>query len=313
MNSTFHTPILFLIFNRPDTTEKVFEIIRKIKPEKLFVSADGPRPQKDGEKEKCEETRKIIERVDWKCELYRNFSEENLGCKKGVVKGINWFFENVEEGIIIEDDCILDESFFSFVQEMLLRYRNDERIMHIGAANFQDGKKRGDASYYYSKFCHVWGWATWRRAWKHYDVAIKSFEEFKSKNLIANILPDMKMQKHWLKLFQTVYDNALDTWDFQWVYTVWEQKGMSIIPNVNLVSNIGFGEEATHTRDSDHILSENKSGKMSKLIHTENIVQNLEADKYTFYHKIYQSKWKKIKYKLKSLLNTKTQRNRENN
>ncbi|MFA5403432.1 MAG: hypothetical protein WC358_00685 [Ignavibacteria bacterium] len=302
MSTTFHTPILFLIFNRPDTTEKVFEIIRKIKPQKLFVSADGPRPNKSGEKEKCDQTRKIIQRVDWDCEVHTNFSEENLGCKKGVVKGINWFFENVEEGIIIEDDCILDESFFTFVQELLERYRNDERIMHIGAANFQDGKRRGDASYYFSKFCHVWGWATWRRAWKHYDVAIKSLDEFKSKNKIANILPDEKMQKHWLKLFQTVYDNALDTWDFQWVYTVWEQNGMSIIPNVNLVSNIGFDEEATHTRDSDHVLAENKSGSVSNLIHPEIIKTNEEADKYTFYHKIYQSKWKKIKSRFVRIL-----------
>lgn len=295
MNTPFHTPILFLIFNRPDTTEKVFEIIRKIKPQKLFVSADGPRPDKPGEKEKCVQTRKIIESVDWNCEVHRNFSDVNLGCKKGVVKGISWFFENVEEGIIIEDDCILDDSFFPFAEEMLERYKNDERVMHIGAANFQDGINRGNASYYFSKFCHVWGWATWRRAWKHYDVAIKNFGGFREKNLIANILPDKKMQNHWLKLFQTVYDNALDTWDFQWVYTVWEQKGMSIIPNVNLVSNIGFGEEATHTRDSSHILSENKSGSVAELIHPDIVKINEEADKYTFYHKIYQSRWKKIK------------------
>lgn len=295
MDKLFHTPILFLVFNRPDTTERIFEIIRKIKPLKLFVSADGPRANRPGEKEKCEQTRKIIERVDWDCEVHRNFSDANLGCKKGVVKGINWFFENIEKGIIIEDDCILDESFFSFAQELLERYRDNERIMHIGAANFQDGKKRGKASYYFSKFCHVWGWATWRRAWEHYDVLIKSFDEFKSKNEISSILPDRKMQNHWLKLFQTVYDNALDTWDFQWVYTVWKRKGMSVIPNVNLVSNIGFGEEATHTRDSGHILSENKSGSVAELIHPDIVEIDDEADSYTFYHKIYQSKWKKIK------------------
>lgn len=302
MNTSFHTPILFLIFNRPDTTERVFEIIRKIKPKKLFVSADGPRPDKRGEKEKCEQTRKIIERVDWDCEVYKNFSEENLGCKKGVVKGINWFFENVEEGIIIEDDCILDNTFFTFAETMLKRYRDDERIMHIGAANFQDGRKRSDASYYFSKFCHVWGWATWRRAWKHYDVSIKSFGEFKANKKITDILPDKKMQNHWLKLFQTVYDNALDTWDFQWVYTVWEQKGMSIIPNVNLVSNIGFGEEATHTRDTDHILAENKSGSVTELIHPSVVKIDEEADRYTFYHKIWMSKFSKFKILVKRFI-----------
>lgn len=295
MPTSFHTPILFLIFNRPDTSEKVFEIIRKIKPQKLFVSADGPRVHKAGEKEKCEETRKIIEKVDWDCEVHSNFSDENLGCKKGVVKGINWYFENVEEGIIIEDDCMLEDSFFPFAQEMLERYKNDSRIMHIGAANFQDGRKRGDASYYFSKFCHVWGWATWRRAWQHYDVQIKSFDDFKSKNLIANILPDKKMQEHWMKLFQTVYDNKLDTWDFQWVYTVWKQKAMSIIPNVNLVSNIGFGGEATHTKDTEHVLAEIETEKLPDIIHPVNMNIDDEADKYTFYHKIFQSKWSKIK------------------
>jgi hypothetical protein len=305
-NSQLHTPILFLIFNRPDTTAKVFERIREIKPKKLFVSADGPRANKPGEAERCEQTRKIIEGVDWECEVHRNFSNENLGCKKGVVKGINWFFENVEEGIIIEDDCILEDSFFTFTEEMLSRYKNDERIMHIGAANFQDGKKRGDASYYFSKFCHVWGWATWRRAWKHYDVQIKSFGKFKEENKIAKILPDEKMQAHWMKLFQTVYDNALDTWDFQWVYTVWEQNAMSIIPNVNFVSNIGFGEEATHTVDSAHVLAENRTGKLAEIIHPEKFEQDIEADRYTFYHKIYQSKFNKIITKLKSIFKSRS-------
>jgi len=298
--SRLNTPILFLIFNRPDTTEKVFERIRALKPAKLFVSADGPRAHKPGEAERCEETRSIIDRVDWECEVHRNFSSENLGCKRGVVKGITWFFENVEEGIIIEDDCILEDSFFTFAEEMLARYRNDERIMHIGAANFQDGKKRGDASYYFSKLCHVWGWATWRRAWKHYDVQIKSFDKFKAENGISKILKDEKMQAHWMKLFQTVYDNALDTWDFQWVYTVWEQGGMSVIPNVNFVSNIGFGEDATHTVDSAHVLAENKTGKLGEIVHPGRMEPDTEADLYTFYHKIYQSKWSKIVTKIKS-------------
>lgn len=299
----FNTPILFLIFNRPDTTAKVFERIREIKPEKLFVSADGPRASKAGEAERCEETRRIIDNVDWQCEVHRNFSSENLGCKRGVVKGITWFFENVEEGFIIEDDCILEESFFTFAEEMLARYRNDERIMHIGAANFQDGKKRGDASYYFSKLCHVWGWATWRRAWKHYDVQIKSFDKFKAENGIAKILKDEKMRAHWMKLFQTVYDNALDTWDFQWVYTVWEQGGMSIIPNVNQVSNIGFGKDATHTTVSGHELAENKSESLGNIVHPDRVEIIEKADLYTFYNKIYESKFKKVKSRALSFLN----------
>jgi hypothetical protein len=299
LSELFQTPILFLIFNRPDTTEKVFEVIRKIKPLKLFVSADGFRLHKEGEAEKCKETRKIIDRVDWDCEVHKNFSDVNLGCKKGVTKGINWFFENVEEGIIIEDDCILDESFFPFAQEMLERYRKNEQVMHISACNFQDGIKRGNASYYFSKYCHVWGWATWRRAWKYYDVKMKDFDEFKSENTIKNFHFDRKMQKYWMKYFQIVYENKLDTWDFQWVYTIWKRNGIGIIPNVNLVTNIGFGEEATHTVDTDHILSEIKSESIKEIIHPNIIKIENEADNYTFYHKVWMSKSQKLKLLIK--------------
>ena len=229
--------------------------------------------------------------------MQKNFSDENLGCKRGVVKGISWFFDNVEEGIIVEDDCILDESFFYFAQDLLEYYKNDERIMHIGAGNFQDGIQRGKASYYFSKLCHVWGWATWKRAWKNYDVGIKSFDEFKSRNLIQNILDDKKMQEHWMKLFQTVHDNRLDTWDFQWVYTVWKNNGLSIIPNQNLVSNIGFGEDATHTKDSKSNMAETKTGKLENIVHPEFVIPDLKADRYTFYNKIKLSKIKKVKQK----------------
>lgn len=296
-NNPLNTSVLFLIFNRPETTEKVFEIIRSVKPPKLFVSADGPRAGKQGEKEKCDETRKIIERVDWDCDVKKNFSDENLGCKKAVAKGINWFFENVDSGIIIEDDCMVDTTFFYFAQELLSHYKDDERIMHIGAGNFQDGNMRGNASYYFSKLCHVWGWATWRRAWKNYDVAIKSLDEFKSQNLIQNIFEDKKIQNHWLKLFQSVYDNKIDTWDFQWVYTIWKQNGLSVIPNQNLVSNIGFGEDATFTKYSKSELSEMRTGKVEDIVHPEFIIPNLEADKYTMYNKVMMSKIQKVRTK----------------
>ncbi len=283
-----------MIFNRPDTTYEVFESIRKIKPKKLFVSADGPRAGKPGEDEKCRITRDVVKKIDWDCELHTNFSESNLGCKRGVTKGINWFFDNVDEGIILEDDCLADESFFTLCSELLEKYRGDENIMHIGGVNFQDGIKRGEASYYFSRLCHVWGWATWKRVWSKYDVSIKNYTDEKYDSDIGGIIPDNEIRGHYRKYFQLVKNNQLDTWDYQWVWTVWSNNGLSVIPNVNLVRNIGFGEEATHTTDTSSSLSEIATGKLTGIVHPEKIEADFEADKYTYYRKMKKSKLSKL-------------------
>jgi len=294
ISSFFNTPVLFMIFNRPDTTYEVFESIRKIKPKKLFVSADGPRAGKPGEEEKCRITRDVVKKIDWDCELHTNFSESNLGCKRGVTKGINWFFDNVDEGIILEDDCLADPSFFTLCSELLERYRGDENIMHIGGVNFQDGIKRGEASYYFSRLCHVWGWATWKRAWSKYDVTIKNYTDEKYDSVIGGIIPDKEIRGHYKKYFELVKNNQLDTWDYQWVWTVWSNNGLSVIPNVNLVRNIGFGEEATHTTDTSSSLSEIETGKITGIVHPEKIEADFEADKYTYYRKMKKSKLSKL-------------------
>lgn len=292
----FDIPILLLIFNRPMTTKMVIENIKKLKPRFLFVSADGPRENVKSDLQNCSEARKIVkESIDWECEVKTNFREKNLGCKIGVSNGISWFFENVSEGIIIEDDCIVDVSFFNFCRELLARYRDDERIMHIGAANFQDGKRRNKNSYYFSKMCHVWGWATWRRAWSQYDVAIKDFPEFVQEKKIRTIYPNIKMQKYFLRQFKSVYENQLDTWDYQWVYTVWKHNGLSIIPNINMVRNVGFHLEATHTKSSDSKLILQKSESLTEEInHPLFFIPDVEADYYTFRTKLYTSKMGKL-------------------
>lgn len=188
-NKSFTTPILFLIFNRPETTERVFQQIRKIQPRQLFVSADGPRPTKIGEQETCEQVQKIIQKIDWKCDLKTNYSEKNLGCRVAVSSGINWFFNHVYEGIILEDDCVPDISFFHFCETMLEYYRNDERIMHIGGFNYQDGIIRGSGSYYFSQLSHIWGWATWKRAWDKYDVNVSTYLNYSSRNCFLRCFP----------------------------------------------------------------------------------------------------------------------------
>ncbi|HBY56714.1 MAG TPA: hypothetical protein DEG96_02450 [Candidatus Atribacteria bacterium] len=272
------TPVLFLIFNRPDTTQKVFDAIKQAKPKQLFVAADGPREDKEGEKEKCKQTRKIIEQVDWDCEVKTLFRDKNLGCKIAVSSAIDWFFENVEEGIILEDDCLPSQSFFWFCQELLEYYRKDTRIMMISGNNFQFGKIRGEGTYYFSKYAHIWGWATWRRTWKCYDVDIKSFDEFKRENQIKNIFRIKQQQKYWMNVFQKVYNNKINTWDYQWAYTCFINNGLCIMPNVNLVSNIGFNRDSLHTRDEDNIFSKIKTEEITKIIHPEFVLADQEAD-----------------------------------
>ena len=277
MQENFNTPILFIIFNRPDRAQLVFNEIKKIKPKKLFVVADGPRLNKDSEAEKCEEARKIINQVDWDCEVYKNFSDSNLGCKIRVSSGINWFFENVEEGIILEDDCLPDQSFFTYCENLLDKYRYNDKIMMISGGNFQFGKVRGEGSYYFSKLMHIWGWASWRRAWQFYDLDMKTFPEFKNQGQIKNIWNSKRTQEYWMRVFQKAYDNKINTWDYQLTYSFWSQGGLAIIPNTNLVSNIGFGGDSTHTK-TYHKFSNIKSGKIENIIHPEFLIQNVKAD-----------------------------------
>jgi hypothetical protein len=275
------TPVLFMIFNRPDTTQKIFSAIRQSKPKQLFVAADGPREEKKGEKEKCEQAREIIEQVDWDCEVKTLFRNNNLGCKMAVSSAIDWFFENVEDGIILEDDCLPCQSFFWFCQELLEHYRDDTRIMIISGNNFQFGRIRGEGSYYFSKYPHIWGWATWRRAWKHYDVNMKNFEEFKKEAQINNIFKIKQQQKYWTKIFQLVHESKIDTWDYQWAYTCFINNGLCVIPNINLVSNIGFGKEALHTKDQNSILSNMKIKNIQKIKHPNFILADKIADYFT--------------------------------
>lgn len=277
-SSPLTTPVLFLIFNRPDTTQKVFNAIKQAKPKQLFAAADGPREDKEGEKEKCEQARKIIEQVDWDCEVKTLFRDKNVGCKIAVSSAIDWFFENVKEGIILEDDCLPSQSFFWFCQELLEHYRDDARIMTISGDNFQFDRKRGDGSYYFSKYPHIWGWATWRRAWNHYGVNMKNFEEFKEEAQINNVFNIKQQQKYWTKIFQIVYEGKIDSWGYQWAYSCFINNGLCVMPNVNLVSNIGFGKEASHTKDQNSILSNMKIKNIQKIIHPNFVLADQEAD-----------------------------------
>jgi|WetSurMetagenome_2_1015567.scaffolds.fasta_scaffold198180_2 hypothetical protein len=242
------TPLLFIIFNRPDTTKIVWEEIRKAQPARLFIAADGPRADRPGEAEKCAAARRIVEQIDWDCQAELDFSDHNLGCKRRVSSAISWFFSRVEEGIILEDDCLPDQSFFSFCGELLAKYRDNEQIMHISGNNFLFGKIKIADDYYFSRISNIWGWATWRRAWQYYDPKMEDFPQFIAQNKIAGLFTSRFLQKRWIELLTPVYENKIDTWDYQWTYAVFKNSGLCINPRLNLVSNIGFAENATHTK-----------------------------------------------------------------
>ena len=248
MAQALETPVAFLVFNRPDTTARVFNEIARARPRQLLVVADGPRPDRDGEAERCAAVRAIVERVDWPCDVRTNYSERNLGCRGRVSSGLDWVFGEVEEAIILEDDCLPHPSFFRYCETLLERYRDDERVTCISGDDFQRRNGGCRWSYYYSRFVHIWGWATWRRAWRHYDVAMRGWPAARDAGLLESVWGvDRSAVAHWRETFDAVHAGRVDTWDFQWVFACWQQGGLTILPCGNLVSNLGFGGEATHT------------------------------------------------------------------
>jgi hypothetical protein len=283
MSKQLNTPVLFIIFNRPETTKRVFKEIEKARPKKLFIAADGPRNRIDEDALKCIESRKIVENIHWPCEVKTLFRDSNVGCKKAVSSAITWFFENVDEGIILEDDCLPDITFFKYCEELLNKYRDNESIMHIGGNNFQGAYFAYPNSYYFSIYNHIWGWATWKRAWKKYDVEMKDYPIFKKNNFLSNMFTDKRMKHYWESAFETVFYNKLDTWDYQWTYAVWKNGGLSILPTKNLVINIGFGQEGTHTNEMPTILKRTTLQSMPfPLTPPKDITVNKKADTYTF-------------------------------
>ena len=274
--NSFTTPILFLIFNRPDLTLRVFDAIRKIKPKFLFVAADGPRKSEFSDLKSCEETRKIIEGVDWDCEISTLYRTENFGCGNGVSKAISWFFSKVDKGIILEDDVLPTESFFNYCSELLKKYQTDSRVSHISGSTIV--KSQSQYSYYFSRYFHVWGWATWRRAWNKYDFSMRTFPLFVEENQIKFCSKSKNIQNFWMDKFLSVYRGQVDTWDFQWVYANMANSSYAIMPLVNLVSNIGFGKGATHTTNRDDENANRITGDINEICHPTFVIANEQND-----------------------------------
>lgn len=282
----FNTPVLLIIFNRADTTKLVFEAIRKARPPRLYVAADGPRPHVASDQQKCAEARKIVERVDWPCEVKTLFHDKNLNCGKAPSTAMSWFFENEEQGIILEDDCLPSQSFFRYCQELLEKYRDDSRIMHIGGNNFLGGWRNDpDYSYYFSRSGHIWGWATWRRAWQTFDFDILLYTKLKQRGFFDHFFLNPLEKVYRLRKFDKTVANRgkVDWWDYQWDFARFSNSGLAVVPNKNLVKNLGFGEGATHTVNGSGEFNKLEAQELKfPLLHPPFVIRDIESDKKYF-------------------------------
>ncbi len=277
-----NTPVLFLIFRRPEVTGRAFERIRAARPPRLYVAADGPRPGQAGERELAEATRNlVIEGIDWDCEVRTLFRDQNLGVREAISSAIDWFFEQEEQGIILEDDCLADPSFFDYCEELLERYRDDERVMHIGGNCFLDDLDL-EASYFFSRFPHIWGWATWRDAWARYSPTSPDFEaEFEA---IRHSFSSPREEAYWHSTFSRYFDGGFDSWAYGWEFSVWRHQGLAAYPTTNLVRNIGFGAAASHTkRWKDYKgLGRIPLGSLDEIRHPDSVEPSPELDAANF-------------------------------
>jgi hypothetical protein len=253
----FNTPILFLIYNRPDTTAKVFAKIRDIRPKVLFVAADGPNMERVGDIDLCSETRNmVINNIDWECEIRTLFRDNNLGCGKAPYEAISWFFENVEEGIILEDDCLPSSSFFIFCSELLKKFRDDQKIMIISGFNCLGSFEQAGSDYFFTKLAGIWGWASWKRAWSQYKFEVPEWQNPAIQNSVLQSLRSISDRTNLkLHLDKIVQNKSNDFWDYQWWFYRLLNDGIGIVPVKNLIQNIGFGNAATHTLQQDHFLA----------------------------------------------------------
>jgi len=301
MEHTVRSPILLIVFNRPDTTAKVFELIRAAQPTKLYVAADGPRASRQGEQERCERARQIATQVDWPCEVRTLFRERNLGCKQAVSQALDWFFDQEEQGIILEDDCVPHPTYFRFCDEMLERYRDEPRVALISGDNFQFGRTYGETSYYFSRYVHIWGWASWRRMWKLYDRDARIWPEFSQQRRLEAVLGgNAREVRYWTRKLDAVHAGHIDTWDYQVNLAMWAHDMLAVIPQKNLVTNIGFGADATHTSGGSKFADLRTEPMPFPLQHPATIEVCRPADDYTartmFLQPLLSRIWDRLRY-----------------
>lgn len=276
-------PVVYIAYNRPHHTRRTFSAIRQQRPGKLFIICDGPRPDRKEDSGRCSEVREILNEVDWPCEVIRNYADANVGLKRRVSSGLNWVFEQTDQAIVLEDDCLPHTDFFSFCAAMLERYKADEQVWAITGNNFQGGRRRGNASYYFSKYPHCWGWATWRRSWRRYEGDLQFWPEWAISKDWCHKVPDRVERRYWSRIFEGVRHHEFDSWSYAWLACAWYHGGLTATPNVNLVTNIGFGPDGTHTL-SDVEQEGIPTTPIGALTHPDKVRRNTSADRFVFDH-----------------------------
>jgi hypothetical protein len=244
--------VLLLVFRRPETTRRVMRAIAQAKPPRIYIASDGPRPGRSDDSSLSAEVRRITTDVTWPCEVRTLFRDRNLGCRAAVSGGIDWFFEHEMEGVILEDDCVPDSTFFAYADGLLERFRHDDRIAMISGDDFHPPGHAREHSYSFTRYPYVWGWATWRSAWSTYDTRMLDWPQLRRTDWLERLgdgYPDFA--RYWRERFDDVYEGRTDTWDYVWTYSVWRNELLSIMPTTHLVSNVGFGSGATHTSRPD--------------------------------------------------------------
>jgi hypothetical protein len=276
-SSGMQTPVLLIVFKRPEHTRRALAAIAAARPSRLFVAADGPRG--DFEAAACVATRAVLQELDLPFEVVTNFADTNLGCGVRVHTAIDWAFTLTDELIILEDDCLPDPSFFRYCEEMLAYYRHDERVMHVSGNNLAGPESHTPYSYYFSKYTHASGWATWKRAWRHFDWSMQRWPELRDAGLLETVCSDPYERRYWTAIFDRIACGEREIWDYQWNFAMWSQSGLAALPSVNLVLNDGWGPDATHTKSP---LPWPAVGAMGELVHPPYVVRNVAADTVQF-------------------------------
>ena len=251
------SPVLIIIFNRPNFVKKLIDTLRQVRPSKIYVVADGPREGVSEDLDKCYQAKKQIDEIDWECDIQKKYSEINLGCGLNPSEGISWALSRSEKVIILEDDCLPNIDFFKYCDELLDLYLDDERIMMISGNNHTFGKFNFNHSYEFTHHTQTYGWGTWRRAWNRYDLTMKIWPEYRTLTWLQEKTGSKKSAEFWYRIFEMCYQNELESaWDYQWTFCCWINQGLNIIPKENLVTNVGFNSEGTHEIDPDHLIAE---------------------------------------------------------
>lgn len=287
-DSSFNVPVLLVTFNRPDNAQKIFNAIKQVRPAKLYLFSDAPRKGNETDASNVNKCRSLLEQVDWHCEVKTKFETVNQGCGPGPMSAISWMFQNEEKGIILEDDCLPDESFFSYCEYMLDKYEHQPRVMHIAGTRWNDEYKVESKDHFFSTIGHIWGWATWKRAWQLYDYEMRSWEKKKGRKLIKSRLQNRLLTEFWVDSFEYTYRNnprLKHAWDYQWQYTLFQHNGLSVVPDVNLVSNIGVQGVHSSENDADKTsFHRHTSPWLNKRQHHQTIMPQHDFDQYHIEH-----------------------------